>query len=237
MQTNRLWTIHLTALIALAVWTAIDPLFLTMVGLRSTANAAQIVGELRLAGAVVIAAVASMSLVLLLTNILGRRGDPRYRSTRQLLAITTVIALWCSLFVHHEAIAWQGKRARFALRVEQLEAVAAPLRGAWPEEDGELPQIGPFMAYPFGRPVTLVLLQAPRIDRQPVYVSAIERCPDGAIKLQLTGADGGDWAEWHPPGSRPRSFVGGLCDPHELRTATAIGDGWYLVRYKSPSAA
>ncbi len=37
--------------------------------------------------------------------------------------------------------------------------------------------------------------------------------------------------QWYPPHSRPTPFVGGLADPHELRVATAIRGGWYLVRY------
>lgn len=147
--------------------------------------------------------------------------------------MTTVVALWFALAIHHDSIAWQGKRVRFASRIDVLETIVSPLRANWPERDGELSAIGPFMAYPFGHPTTLVLLQAPRIASQWVYVSAIERCAGGAIKLQLTGTDGGDWAEWHPPQSHPSSFVGGLSDPHELRASSSLGGGWYLVRYKA----
>lgn len=155
------------------------------------------------------------------------------RSLRRLLAATTVVALWSALCVQHELVAWHGKRARFAFRIAELESIASPLRNDWPARDGDLPLIGPFMAYPFGRPSTLVLLQAPQLASQRIYVSAVERCDDGAIKLQLTGTDGGDWAEWHPQGSHPKSFVGGLADAHHLNVASSIGDGWYLVRYES----
>lgn len=161
------------------------------------------------------------------------RSTANHRSVRQLLAMTTVVALWFALAIHHDSIAWQGKRVRFASRIDVLETIVSPLRANWPERDGELSAIGPFMAYPFGHPTTLVLLQAPRIASQWVYVSAIERCAGGAIKLQLTGTDGGDWAEWHPPQSHPSSFVGGLSDPHELRASSSLGGGWYLVRYKA----
>lgn len=229
---KRLWTIHLLSLAAIIVWAASDPLFETVARLQSFDDAALIVGTLRMVGVVVVTIIAAFTLFALLAKQLSRcRSDPRHRSIRQLLAITTVIALWLSLSHHHGSIAWQGKRVRFAMRVHELENIAAPLRTDWPEGDSDLPGIGPFMAYPFGCPKTLVLLQAPRITSQSVYISAIERCAGGAIKLQLTGTDGGDWAEWHPPSSHPSSFTGGLGDPHELCTATAIGHGWYLVRY------
>ncbi|PAY16321.1 hypothetical protein CKO51_27500 [Rhodopirellula sp. SM50] len=232
MRRERIWAIHLATLVTLAAWAGLDPLFLTMVRHAPWTDSPGAVDWSRWVGFASLVVFAATSLAaLLLTRSQRWRIALRKTSLRQLLAITTVIALWCGLVIHHESIAWQGKRVRFVWRVDELEAIVAPLRNQWPERDGELPATGPFMAYPFGRPTTLVLLQSPALASQHVYVSAIERCDDGAIKLQLTGTDGGDWAEWHPPHSRPISFVGGLADPHHLRAATAIGHGWYLVRY------
>ncbi|QDV41777.1 hypothetical protein Enr13x_16200 [Stieleria neptunia] len=232
MRLKRIWTIHISTLITMIIWAAMDPLFPTMVQRYAWAGPAEAVGWIRWGGLASLVVIAATSLAaVLMTRTQRWRVGLRQSSLRRLLAITTVIALWCGLVIHHESIAWQGKRVRFAWRIDELEAIVAPLRNQWPERDGELPATGPFMAYPFGRPTTLVLLQSPALASQHVYVSAIERCDDGAIKLQLTGTDGGDWAEWHPPHSRPISFVGGLADPHQLRTATAIGSGWYLVRY------
>ncbi len=230
---KQLWTIHLSSLAAIITWAVTDPLFETMVQLRSVSDVAVNVGTPRVVGMIIVALIATSSLIALLAKQITRQGsEPRHRSVRQLLAITTVIAIWASLPHHHGSIAWQGKRVRFAMRVQEFETIAAPLRVNWPKCDGDLTGIGPFMAYPFGQPTTLVLLQAPRVADRSVYLSAIERCITGAIKLQLTGTDGGDWAEWHPPGCHPSSFTGGLADPHELQSATSIGDGWFLVRYK-----
>ncbi|QEG00647.1 hypothetical protein Mal15_47180 [Stieleria maiorica] len=232
MRPQRTWTIHLTALLALAAWTALDPMLPSLLRARRAADLDDAAQWFRAAGFAWLVIIAAASMMALLVRRTRRwRLSLRPCSLRRLLAITTVIALWCGLAIHHERIAWQGKRIRFACRIDELEAIAAPLRNRWPQRDGDLPATGPFMAYPFGQPTTLVLLQSPALASQQVYVSAIERCADGAIKLQLTGTDGGDWAEWHPPNSHPASFVGGLADPHELRTADAIGRGWYLVRY------
>ncbi|WP_182868183.1 hypothetical protein [Stieleria mannarensis] len=232
MRGKQTWAIHLTALLALCVWAALDPLLPSLLRGPWAADLDDAAQWVRAAGFACLVIIAAASMTALLVRRRGRRRlSQRACSLRRLMAITTVIALWCSLAIHHERIAWQGKRIRFACRIDQLEAIAAPLRNRWPNRDGELPATGPFMAYPFGQPTTLVLLQSPALADQQVYVSAIERCADGAIKLQLTGTDGRDWAEWHPPNSHPASFVGGLADPHQLRTAASIGRGWYLVRY------
>jgi hypothetical protein len=117
--------------------------------------------------------------------------------------------------------------------VEQLEPLAERLRDQWPRGDSQLPEIGPFTAYPFGRPSVLLLMQPPSLNRESVHVSAIERSESGALRFQLGGSVANDWAEWHPETSRPRSFVGGLQDAHQLKAYSRLGSGWYLVRYDS----
>ncbi len=214
---------------------AVDPLFERTVQFAVSAPL-QLASQVGWPRAIVLAMTSAMalaSLSTLLAATLGRRPQGQNtRSLRSLLAITAMVAMWFSLAIHHDVIAWQAKRIRFACRVDELESIVAPLRVDWPTTDGELSTIGPYMAYPFGRPTTLVLLHSPRLASETVYVSAVERGSDGSIKLQLTGSDGGDWAEWHPPHARPHSFVGGLSDAHELQAISSIGSGWYLVRYQ-----
>ena len=62
--------------------------------------------------------------------------------------------------------------------------------------------------------------------------SLIERDPSGGLRFALSGAERGDWLEWHPAGHAPQSFIGGLEDRHELLQAAALGDGWHLARYQ-----
>lgn len=232
-RSKWLWGSQIAAFCMLAIWAAVDPSFGSPVRSEWFSVSWIQANPVRSVGIGLIAILAVGSLLGLLVQFFARSSPvTQHRSLAQLLAVVTLAGFWFALATHVDSIAWQGKRARFALRVEGLERIVAPLREEWPERDGELPAIGTFMAYPFGRPTTLVLLQAPSVAKQSVYVSAIE-LQDGAIKLQLTGTDGGDWAEWHPPKSRPSSFVGGLSDPHEMETATPIGRGWYLVRYQS----
>ena len=234
MKNSKLiWAIHLSALILLLLGVAIDPLLATLVGSSFSIDHAANIGWMRATALILVVGVAISSLFVLLTITLGRRSEKRSRSIRQWLAITSIVAVWFAFISNHAEVAWQGKRFRFASRMDELELIVAPLRDEWPKQDGNLSPLGPFMAYPFGRPKTLVLLQTPQIGSQSVFVSVIERCQMGAIKLQLSGTDGGDWVEWHPKFSQPKSFVGGLADTHQLCASTSLGRGWFLVRYQA----
>ena len=229
---NTLWSIHFGAFATLGLCAGADPIF----GSVWPPPEFQALGQLPAIRVGVIASailLASSSLLAIVARTVCH-SKPESRSVTQLLAITTCIAMWCGFISYSDSITWQGKRIRFALRVRQLEALAAPLQASWPESDGEIANLGPFMAYPFGDPRTLVLLQSPQVARTSVYISAIERGSNGSLRMQTTGTDGGDWVEWHQPDNLPESFIDGLGDAHSLETFGAIGNGWYLVRYQDP---
>lgn len=259
---RTLWLLHLAALLTLGLWACADPLFEPMLGWLSQTllggerpdawlaawNTAFGPGRLALLIAIlsVAAATAGGWFAALLARGAGASAGPNGpsagplggpsagKSLRSLVAVTAVAALWCALAVNYQAIAWQGKRARMVGRVVALEALAEPLRAEFPRGDGDLPALGSFMAYPFGTPSVLVLLQPPCVGSGEVCIAAVQRGERGDLKFQLTGIDGGDWAEWHPPGSQPASFVGGLGDRHQLQSSLGLGQGWHLVRYREP---
>ncbi|KAA5541944.1 hypothetical protein FYK55_16235 [Roseiconus nitratireducens] len=227
---------------ALSLWAASDPWFEIMLqhlqGLF-VAPAATIqetmawVGLGRLLSLLLLVTVAGGGAAVWVMALCRRAGHDRSLvSLRSLVALTGVMALWCSLFLNHSAIAWQGKRVRLALQRDRFDSIARPLRNDWPTRDGSLQHLGPYMAYPFGKPRTLILLTSPSVTGTQLCISAIERCDSGALKLQLAGPDGGDWAEWHPPSSQPGSFTGGLNEHHDLQASLELGGGWYLVRYR-----
>jgi hypothetical protein len=60
----------------------------------------------------------------------------------------------------------------------------------------------------------------------------VERSEDGSLGFELRGDHSGAWLEWHPAGSTPRAFVGGLESKYNFRRAAPLGRGWYLVRYR-----
>ncbi len=237
---RMLWTSQLAALGTMVLWTAADPVLGVLVDrlLRlplPSINYAEWVarfGQLRLSFVAALLCVVLLSLGAILIGMLGRSAQrSSLKSLRGMIALTAIMALWCGYAIHHPTIAWQGKRVRVAWRIGELETLAQPLRARFPAADGELPRLGPFMAYPFGTPTILILLKAPCIGSGDLCVGAVQRGDQGDIKFQLTGADGGDWAEWHPEASQPRSFIGGLGDHHQLASSLRLGKGWYLVRY------
>ncbi|MFG0289092.1 MAG: hypothetical protein ACF8CQ_13000 [Rhodopirellula sp. JB044] len=243
MRTKWLWIVHALTLMGVTLWAALDlrfePLLRSLsrfvsdpqVTFQSVLNDS---GTVRVVMLLMTFVLAASTLVALFVRLFRSAHFSRARSITSLLAITTIVAVWCGVFINRSSLAWQGKRARMAIRVDRLEALAEPLRRQWPARDGELPGVGPFMAYPFGRPTTLILLQSPLLAGDELCIAAVEGNEQGPIRFQLSGSSHDDWAEWHPDASQPESFVGGLGDSHQIVTATKVGRQWYLVRYAAP---
>ncbi|MFU7561546.1 hypothetical protein ACMFWY_22895 [Roseiconus sp. JC912] len=156
-------------------------------------------------------------------------------SLRQLLTGTALIGAWCAAIVGAQQITWTGKRFRAASRLNSLDRLAESLESDWPKSDGEIEGLGPFNAYPAVRPSVLLLLTPYPLPGTQTVVAAIERSPNGILRFQLGGEDGGDWIEWHGGASRPRSFTGGLQEDYQLQQFSPIAPDWYLVRYSDPS--
>lgn len=241
-RTWTLWCLHLVALACILAWAMIDLRFESMLfALQMSATAPSSafqaaekhVGIVRPVLFLTLLVVAAATLVALIGNGFRSSQSSQSRSIRSLSAIALIVSMWCSLAINASALAWQGNRIRVGMQLDQLEAITQPLRRDWPTRDGDIPRLGPFMAYPFGRPTVLVLLAAPTLAGDRLSIAAIERSDLGAIKLQLSGTDHDDWAEWHPPGSYPATFTGGLSDQHELDSSSQLGNGWSLVRYRS----
>lgn len=155
-------------------------------------------------------------------------GAARYRGLRSWLAFTFLIAAWLTLLVAGREFAWQGQRLRLRLSLSEFDAIAASLRDDWPATDGERAGLGTFMAYPQGQPRMLMMLTS---ETDPP-IAAVERSDDGALGFELRGDELGAWLEWHPAGSTPRAFTGGLESEYDFGRAAPLGRGWYLVRYR-----
>lgn len=163
--------------------------------------------------------------VLFLVLLGRRRGD-----LRGILMSAAIIALWCGIISQHSSIAWQGKRIRVSQHVDHLAPIVTALQSQWPNSDGELSGIGPFLAYPPRDPAVLILLAPPDAALHTSFC-AVERSAVGSLKFQLSGDDRGDWVEWHPEGQHPSSFVGGLRDRYKLIQSAHLHGHWFLVRY------
>jgi len=225
--------VQLASLAATAAWLFLDPLFLSMVNtIRSSQDWSSLkIDPIRGLFAMTLPLASLISLLWILYSLLRSNGA-RGRTIKSLLAVTTVIGLWCGLVVQHKSLAWQGKRVRVAMQLDQFRLLSESLQDNFPTVDGELSSVGPFMAYPHGRPRVLILLTPPALSQTGTTVSAIEKLDNG-FAFQLSGIDGGDWVQWHPQTQPPTSFGGGLGDSHRLQSSTVLAENWYLVRYET----
>jgi hypothetical protein len=158
-------------------------------------------------------------------------GPRNHRGVRSWLALTTLVALWLALLASWREFAWAGQRWRLGRQISQFERVAATLRNEWPKHDGEIPRLGHFTAYPRIEAKTLLVIAD---DTPPgrAPIAAVEHSDAGALRFKLAGNETGAWLEWHPPGSAPASFSGGLDTRYTLDRAGSLHDGWFLTRYR-----
>jgi hypothetical protein len=236
-----LWALNVGALAVLAVWILSDADFgrtvhwqLVELGRRPGESALPLVRAWSRYG-VPLAALKALFAVGLTTGfaalVLLFVGSARQRGLRSWLAVLTVCCVWLALGVGWSDLAWWGKQRRVAARLPEFERAAELLSGRWPGQDGEVTGLGPFNAYPIGRPTMLLMLSEEGADSGTRF-SAVERADDaGGMRFALAGKERGDWLEWHPAGRGPSSFTGGLGDRHELLRAAPLGKGWHLVRY------
>lgn len=228
---RALWAVNLIALLGLAIWIGADGQFSAgIVTLRAKWNG--LGGNWNAGRAMILAAVVVVAITSTIGLFLGLFfGSTPNRRIRSWFAFTLLLAAWLALFVSWQEFAWRGQAFRLQNRLAGFEAVAESLRSHWPDTDGERQHLGPFMAYPIGHSTMLMMLGTPQVPHTRTSFSSVERGPDGALRFELIGDEPGAWLEWHPPGSVPQSFVGGLEENFTLIRFAPLGDDWYLARY------
>lgn len=237
MNGRALAVSSLVLLVVTVAWIFFDPRFasgvaqlrslLTMLWSESSAitpNGSLYRGRTVALGLVALAAISTL-LASFLGLFFGASDDRRVRSW---LWFTMLFALWLALCVAWREVAWQGQRLRARMSLSELDAVAIALHNDWPAGDGSRHGLGSFMAYPQGQPRMLVILSPDSIPP----LSSVERSEDGALRFELRADPGSGWLEWHPDGSTPAGFVGGLDQQYGLDRSVSLGRGWYLVRYQ-----
>jgi hypothetical protein len=239
---RALWVVNLLTLFGLCAWIAWDGQFSdsasmfraklirqfgdgTIPGLPVPQLTARLLG-LGLVGVLALGSAIGIFVSLFL-------GSRAHRRVRSWLAFTVLVSAWLTLSVTWRELAWQSQIVRLKWNLTGFEAVAESLRTDWPAADGERMDIGPFMAYPHGSPRVLLLLSPPTIVQSTVTISAIEHSASGGLRFQLTGNESGAWLEWHPSGSVPESFVGGLMTDYHLERSAPLATDWFLVRYRN----
>lgn len=175
------------------------------------------------------------TLVLIFVGLFA--GGRRFRSMRTWLAFTAVAAGWLAFLVSWPDVYWRGQQSRVRSELAAAESMADYLEGHWPKADGDLPAVGPFLAYPIGNPTTLMPLKTATFADSPLKFSAVERSAGGTIRFELAGAETGSWLEWQADGGRPAPFKSGLEAHYDVARAHELAPGWFLVRYRSTTSS
>jgi hypothetical protein len=238
---RALWVVNLLSFVGLCAWIAWDGQFAEAAS-RLPARIYQAFDNWTFSGSLVPAQHTARKLVLLFVAVLAVGsamgvfaglflGSRSHRRVRSWLVFTILVSAWLTLGVTWRDMAWHAQKLRMQSRLSGLDSVAASLLSDWPAADGERPEIGPFMAYPQGAPGMLLLLTTPKIGHRDVAISGIEKSASGGLRFQLAGSESGSWLEWHPAGTKPESFRGGLMTQYQLERFAPLADGWFLVRY------
>jgi hypothetical protein len=157
-------------------------------------------------------------------------GAPRQRRIAAWLAATALAAVWLAALTSTSELTWMGQRWRLAQKAPKLEPIAAELQNQWPAGDGATDSLGPFSLYSTKSASVLVPLTS-KTTIVGIPLVTIERSPHGALRFQTVDQSQHPWLEWHPEGSEPASFVGGLEAYHELNRSSPLGNGWYATKY------
>ena len=234
--TSWLWAAQVALLLGAAAWIAVDGQFMRPAEQLPATAAGQAKGPQtlpmstgRLVALWVVGLAAVTTLALVFVGLFF--GAPRHRRITSWLAIVALTAAWLGLLTSWPDLQWAGQRWRLQRHVATVAPLAGDLRRQWPTADGSHELLGPFSAYPAGSPRMLMPLT--RRAATTLDVAAVERAPQGGVRLQLVGREAGAWLEWHPAGERPASFTGGLDTPYRLERAADLGDGWFAARYGS----
>ena len=163
-------------------------------------------------------------------------GQSRFRTTRWWLVFMGVACGWLGMLTTWPEVYWRGQQHRLQAHLEAAANVVEIVTATWPATDGEIAGVGAFLAYPREAPGTLLMLGASPSPGSEFQFSAIERSPDGAVRLELAGSEAGAWLEWRPDETRPQSFLGGLQTSYLLSQFKQLAPGWYLVRYRDAAA-
>lgn len=170
-----------------------------------------------------------LSALGILAGLIG--GTGRHRNIRSWLAVMIVMAGWLTLLTTWPELAWRGQVWRVRAAISEFEKFSRQLLADWPQTDGKLEGLGPFMAYPIGKPRTLMFLAIPQVPDTNIAISTVERGNDDDLHFQLAGNDEGPWLVRHLGIDEPRGFFSGLEGEYIPYKHTRVKEGWFLVRY------
>jgi hypothetical protein len=238
------WLINAALLFAAFAWTYFDGRSLqAMDFLRipfgfdaehfesNSSSGGTILTDTSVASAILAAALVSCTMLAILVGLF--LGPPRFRTTRAWLVFMALACGWLGFMAGWPEVYWRGQQRRMKAVLAPAEKIARYLEANWPTDDGDLPGIGPYLAYPKGGPTTLLPLKQIAFPNTTLRFSAIERTNDDALRFELAGSEAGAWLERRPVDDVPVAFLSGLDTNYRVVRKQRLAPRWYLVRYRS----
>lgn len=234
------WLLNVAVLVATVVWLLRDGKFAegaaafnkhvsAIVGPGSPLTVVPPLLWPRIDGIWIVLVVGFLSVVLIISGLVA--GSEGHRGIRAWLAAMILLAAWLTLFTQWPSIVWQGQAMRIRWSVAEFDALGQKLLADWPQNDGEIDNLGPFMAYPIGKPRTLMLVKTPLVPGTPFSLATIERGEVNDLYFQLAGNDEGVWVVRNPGDKEPKSFFSGLDGEYIPVRFKPLRDGWFMVNY------
>ena len=158
-------------------------------------------------------------------------GAGVHRGVRAWLAVMLVLAGWLTLITTWPEIAWQGQAWRVRGSIAEFDILAKDLLANWPANDGEFTGLGPFTAYPIGKPHTLMFMGNPPVPGTTLAISTIERGEADDLHFKLADNEAEVWIVRHISGDVPQSFFSGLYGEYIPVRHRQVRRDWFLVQY------
>jgi hypothetical protein len=158
-------------------------------------------------------------------------GERTQRSLRNLLFLTSMIAISLALFTSWQRISWEGRRHRMIARIEALQVVCDALSKDWPKNDMNHELLGSIMAYPQWNPSTLILLTPKPIDDR-FRIAAIDRSTSDVLRFQLSSGFENIWLEHRADAKLETEFTNGIEQSYSRQYYVTLSPSWFLVRYQ-----
>lgn len=157
-------------------------------------------------------------------------GAGIHRGVRAWLVVMLLLAGWLTLVTTWPQLVWQGQVWRVAGAIPEFNQLSEKLLANWPDNDGDIDPLGPFMAYPIGKPRTLMLIKNPHVPGTDLTISLIERNTEETLLYQLAGNEEGLWVV-KEQADEPQAFFSGLDGEYMPVHFRRLKPGWFLVRY------
>jgi hypothetical protein len=203
--------------------------------LESVSFSSMLLGRVSVAGAnyfivlPILAYLLVLSLGLFAAGMLF--GARPQRSLRNMLFLTSMIAVTLALFTSWQRISWEGRRHRMLARITALQVVCDSLYENWPTNDMNHELLGPVMAYPQWNPTTLILLTPKPIDDR-FRIAAIDRSKSDVLRFQLSSGFDAIWLEHRMDSKLETEFTNGIDQSYARQYSVTLSPTWFLVRYQ-----